>query len=324
MSATDRQDPTVLSERVLLWVVMPVFDDWESAVRVLEILDESVGGANFTIERVLLVDDGSTTPWREWETRLATLRSIGEVEVLELVGNVGHQRALALGLAHVARHRGKCDIVVTMDADGEDRPEDVFKLAHECVQWPGAVVVARRTGRREGILNRAMYVAYKTLFRLLTGQRLEFGNFIAVPAQHVDRLVAMPQLWNHYSATVLLSRIPLRQQPMLKGRRYAGRSRMNLVSLVVHGLAAISVFADVAFARVLLLSVLSVVLAVIGIAVAIGIRMLTELAIPGWATFAVGLGVIMALQAVMLTLTSAFVLLHSRMAIYSALNSALR
>jgi hypothetical protein len=239
------------------------------------------------------------------------------VQVLELVCNVGHQRALALGIAQLAQLETR-GIVVTMDADGEDIPGDAYKLARESLGRPEAIVVARRSGRKEGTLHRVMYVAYKRLFRLLTGQRLEFGNFMAIPSEHLGRLIGMPQLWNHYAATVLRSRIPLVQLPIAKGERLAGRSHMSFSSLVVHGLAAISVFAEVAFARVLTLSALVAMLSLVGIAVVVGIRIYTTLAIPGWATLAVGLGIMIALQGVMLSVTSAFILLHSRMVISPA------
>jgi hypothetical protein len=47
---------------------------------------------------------------------------------------------------------------------------------------------------------------------------------------------------------------PNRCQAADGGKRYAGRSKMNFVSLVTHGLGAISVYSDVVMVRLMLLT----------------------------------------------------------------------
>jgi polyisoprenyl-phosphate glycosyltransferase len=61
-----------------------------------------------------------------------------------------------------------------------------------------------------------------------------------------------PDLWSHYAATVLKLRIPLATLPIDRGHRLTGRSRMNYVSLVIHGLSAFSVFSEVVATRILI------------------------------------------------------------------------
>jgi len=63
---------------------------------------------------------------------------------------------------------------------------------------------------------------------------------------------------------------------------------MNVVSLVLHGLTAMSVYADTIFARILLAAAFVAATATFGIATVVGIRTATDLAIPGWATVAAG------------------------------------
>ena len=78
------------------------------------------------------------------------LRAIGRVEVLHLRRNLGHQRAIAIGLAFVEAERPRCRAVVLMDSDGEDAPEDVPRLVARCEQeGRRKIVFAERTKRSE-------------------------------------------------------------------------------------------------------------------------------------------------------------------------------
>ena len=66
----------------------------------------------------------------------------------------------------------------------------------------------------------------------------------------------MPDLWNHYAAAVFHSRLPFETVPTVRGRRYDGESKMRFLSLVMHGLNAISVFSDLVGVRLLASTVL--------------------------------------------------------------------
>ncbi|MGG5823248.1 glycosyltransferase [Falsiroseomonas sp. HW251] len=291
-------------------IVTPLLDDWPS----LELLlGELAGlGAQGCSVSVLVVDDGSTT---EGDTpRLAALASrLAGLSIVRLACNLGHQRAIAVGLVEAARRAGH-DFVVVMDSDGEDRPEDILRLIAEHEAHPEAIVVANRAERSEGVGFRLGYSAYKAAFRLGTGVAIDFGNFCLIPGALLPRLVARPELWNHLAATLVRSRTSLRRVPTARGRRYAGQSSMNLVALVAHGLSAISVFATEVFVRFLVLTLLLVGVTGAVIAAAIGLRIFTELAIPGWATNVVGLSLVVLLQLATLMLALTFVMLSNRTA----------
>ena len=87
---------------------------------------------------------------------------------------------------------------------------------------------------------------------------------------------------------------------------------MNFVSLVVHGLSAMSVFTDRIVVRLLILLVLLVLCSFLGILSIIFIRLLTELAIPGWATTAVGLLGLLLTQLIILMVVLIFFILNGR------------
>ena len=87
---------------------------------------------------------------------------------------------------------------------------------------------------------------------------------------------------------------------------------MNFVALVTHGLSAISVYREVIGVRLLVLAIGMALLAALGLVVTVFLRLATTLAIPGWATSASGLLLIVLLQAMMLSFVFCFVILGDR------------
>jgi glycosyltransferase involved in cell wall biosynthesis len=292
-------------------VMLPVYNDWVAFGMLLTDLDSVLAAAGRKA-RVLAVDDGSAArPESEpWGGR--PFRALRQVEVLELRRNLGHQRAIAVGLAY-AEACDPCDAVVVMDSDGEDDPRDVPRLLDRCEAEGGRLIVfAERSRRSESAAFRVGYAAYKAVHLALTGLRVRVGNFSVVPRARLSSLVVVSELWNHYAAAVFKSRQPFCMVPTRRATRYHGRSSMNYVSLVAHGLSAISVFADLVGVRLLVLTLPMIALTVLGMALTVYLRAATPLAIPGWATTAVGVLAILLFQGVMFAMVFIFMVLGGR------------
>jgi len=173
-------------------------------------------------------------------------------------------------------------------------------------------IFAERTRRTESLMFRSFYIGYKTLHRVLTGISVRVGNFSILPSQYLSTLSVMPELWNHYAAAVFRSKLPFTSVPIARGRRIAGTSHMNFVALVSHGLSAISVFADIVGVRLLISSLIGSLLVGFGILIVVAIRLFTDLAIPGWATFAAGTLMIILIQLITIATSFTFVVLLNR------------
>jgi polyisoprenyl-phosphate glycosyltransferase len=291
-------------------ILIPVFNDWDSLVQLLTKLD-CVLSAHFLAADVLIVDDGSTVDC-ERELEEQSFTALRQIDVLTLRRNLGHQRAIAVGLAYV-EDRLETGPLVVMDGDGEDDPADVPRLLERLGEaGNGTIVFAERSRRSESLTFRVFYALYKLAHYALTGKGVRVGNFSVIPRRRLSSLVVVSELWNHYAAAVFRSRQPYCMIPTHRSRRICGHSKMNFVSLVTHGLSAISVYSDVVGVRLLVLSILLAILTLGGATAAVMVRLATNLAIPGWASYTVGILLILFSQAVIAAFVFSFGSLSAR------------
>jgi polyisoprenyl-phosphate glycosyltransferase len=293
-----------------LVILIPVFNDWQAVALLLPALDHALADCPMHVE-VLLVDDAST---QVLDPLLVAqnFEKLDAVQILHLRRNLGHQRAIAVGLVHIHRYL-PCAAVVIMDGDGEDRPRDVRHLIEEFRRsGHKSIIFAERAKRLEKIAFRFGYRLYRGTHWLLTGVRVRVGNFSIAPWEAVERLVVVSELWNHYAAAVFRARIPYRTIPMDRGPRIYGESKMNFVALLVHGMSAISVFGDVVSARLLALVTASLLALGCAGAAWAGLRMTGHATAPGWAGYAAAVILILAVQALLGSFLLVFVIISAR------------
>ncbi len=290
-------------------ILMPVRDDWKSASTLIRQLDSVLSSEACTAE-VVIIDDDSSQPLDHTEFQ-ADYAAVKNIRSIRLRLNLGHQRAIAIGLAHIFT-MGHNHPVLIMDADGEDTPVGVAQLLQAYRSDGGKLLIfAERSRRTESLLFRCLYEAFKVLHRVLTGLSVRVGNFSIVPPSYLNTLVVQSELWNHYAASVFRSKRPFRMIPIPRGRRIAGTSRMNFAALVTHGLSAISVFGDIVGTRLLIASLVGSILAAGG-GMALVLRVLGHHTIPLWAVYTAGaLGMIF-VQFISLAAIFTFLMLANR------------
>ncbi len=287
-------------------IVIPAFNDWEALLKLVNQIHAVSQGNSYRCSLVV-VNDCSTRPLtdeiREWK--------LLPLEIVHLNRNIGHQRAIAIGITH-ARFQNDADYVLVMDADGEDKPEDIPELVKGAIANKDQIVFARRTKRQESRTFRFFYVIYKMVFRMLTGITIEFGNFCIIPSSLLKNIVYVSEIWNHFSGGVIKSKMRYTSVPLERGKRLAGESKMNFPALIMHGMSAVSVHIETVAVRLLLFSVGLISIAVAGIIVVSSIRLFTPFAIPGWASFLVLAFSIIIFQAFLISLFLVFVVLTYR------------
>lgn len=289
-------------------IVTPVFNDWTSFQKLVQDIDVHLSGTTSAVF-IIAVDDGSTEPFPGFDPA-STFKTINQIEIIHLARNTGHQRAIVIGLSYVEKHH-HADRIIVMDADGEDRPADLPILLAE-QEKTNAIVFAKRGRRRESLLFQFFYGLYRVLFYLLAGPRLFFGNFCVIPGSSLRKIVFLPEIWGHFAAGVLRSGLQQRTITIDRGERYHGKSKMNFVRLIMHGISAFSVYTDILSVRMMLLMLTSMLAVMVCAVFLVYIRYFTELAIPGWAT-TVGFGLLIILsQSFLLLLSIAFNVLNTR------------
>ena len=293
-----------------LLILIPVYEDWKALDLLLPLLDQELNADRLRAD-ILIVDDGSSE-FNFLAAEQKVFRSIDAIDILPLRRNVGHQRAIAIGLSYLEANQ-LCYPVVVMDCDGEDDPRDVPRLVKECTAHQDQkIIFAARTRRSESLSFKLFYHLYRLIHFLLTGVQVRVGNFSVIPAGVLRRLVAVSELWNHYAAAVYKAKLPIALIPAERSCRLEGSSRMNLIALVVHGLSAMAVFGDRIGVRLLIVVSMGMSLVSGALITVIGIRLLTSLAIPGWATYVTGILLVILIQMLIVVLVFAFVILAGR------------
>jgi dolichol-phosphate mannosyltransferase len=123
-----------------LSVVLPVRDERGNLAPLLTEIQAALDGRRYEI---LAVDDGSADGSLEELRRLA--RAVPELRVLRLRAPAGQSAALAAGW-----EAARGDVVVTLDADGQNDPADIPRLIQPLTADPGlAAVVGVRTRRHD-------------------------------------------------------------------------------------------------------------------------------------------------------------------------------
>ncbi|HHW4670070.1 MAG TPA: glycosyltransferase [Xylella fastidiosa subsp. multiplex] len=277
-----------------LVIVIPIFEDIEASSQLFQELAKN----QRTDTYIVAVDDGSIRqPLHPEAITAAGLQGV----VIKLRRNVGHQRAIAIGLSYVVEYFGDTHYVVVMDSDGEDTPGSISELLGNLDSAQIDVVVATRKSCVETLKFRVFYVIYKYLFSLLSGRKIGFGNFMAAKMSAVRRLVAMQELWIHVAACVLNSKLRVSSYALDRGIRYAERSKMNFVSLALHGFRALMVFAEDVLVRVGIACTVIASSSIFGGVLAFLLKMFGY-ATPGWFSLVNGILLLVFLQTAALTL----------------------
>src|ERR1700722_18443868 len=96
-----------------LVILMPVYRDWDVARLLCQQIDQQLGQLDHVKVGLVLVDDGSPVPLDRWAPFEPV--HITRIDMLLLKRNLGHQRAIAMGLCMI-KDEIPCDAVLVIDA----------------------------------------------------------------------------------------------------------------------------------------------------------------------------------------------------------------
>ena len=145
-------------------ILIPVYNDWKSLSKLLKEIDLQIINWDSEVS-VLIINDKSTDKKIDI---IFNFKKIKLIKIINMKKNQGHGRCLATGLKFIVE-KENFDYVIPMDADGEDRPEELSLLFEKSKKNPNKVITANRIRRSEGPLFKLCYFLHKNLTFFFTG-----------------------------------------------------------------------------------------------------------------------------------------------------------
>ncbi|MCE5211103.1 MAG: glycosyltransferase [Deltaproteobacteria bacterium] len=218
-------------------VIIPVYNEEENLPELMRRLMPVMQSMKKSFE-IILIDDGSR------DNSLEILKGFtqsAQVKVIELVRNYGQHAAILAGFS-VA----DADIIVTMDADLQNPPEEIPKLVKVMEEGNYDVVGSIRKGRKDSLLRILPSRVINMVARKITGVSMrDWGCMLRAYRNNV--VSRMIQCHEHATfipalATVFAKRVT--EVEVEHEERYSGKSSYPLSKLINLQFDLVASFSD--------------------------------------------------------------------------------
>lgn len=255
-------------------VVIPVFNEEENLTELMDRCLKTCEGINRDFE-IILVDDGSSDDSRNM-IKAGAARYPGRIIALLLNRNYGQHSAIMAGFA-----QAKGDIVVTLDADLQNPPEEIARLVAKAEEGFD-VVGTVRMNRRDTFFRRAASHMVNRVVQMSTGVDMhDYGCMLRAYRRPIvdamlkchERSTFIPVLANSFAART--AEIDVHHAP-----RSAGDSKYGLwklINLQFDLLTGMTTF------PLRLLNVLGVLISALGVGFGIFLFVMRLIYGPDWA-----------------------------------------
>lgn len=218
-------------------VVVPIYNDSEVIHELIKRLSPVLESVTADYE-IILIDDGSRDD--SWLQMLAVRQANASIKAVRLSRNFGQQSAIAAGLSLTSK-----ELIVLMDSDLQDRPEDIpvlidALLADEKATMAIAQWEERKDSRFKLAVSRLFQRVSNSITEIHTMPRL--GIFRVMKKSVVEELRNFPE--KTATTVSLLYYIGSRYVavPLKRDARFAGKSGYNLSKMLALTFARIFSF----------------------------------------------------------------------------------
>jgi glycosyltransferase involved in cell wall biosynthesis len=224
-----------------LSVVIPVYNEEESVKFLYEAITKALSGLNRTYE-ILLVDDGSKDNTHENASSLA--KSDPRLKIVKLKRNYGQTTAL-----HVGFQNAKGRVIVTMDGDLQNDPDDIPVMLNKMEEGYD-IVLGWRHERKDFFISRKLPSKIANwLVRKVTGIQIK-DNGCAIRAYRAEVIKNFPMYSEMHRLMPVITalvgarftQIKVRHHPRKFGHSKYGLSRIYKVLLDLVALKTIFSF----------------------------------------------------------------------------------
>ncbi len=208
-------------------VVVPIYNDSEVIHELIKRLGPVLESITADYE-IILVDDGSRDD--SWLQMLAVRQANASIKAVRLSRNFGQQSAIAAGLSLTSK-----ELIVLMDSDLQDRPEDIPVLIDALlVDEKATMAIAQWEERKDSKFKLAVSRLFQRVSNSITEIHTmpRLGIFRVMKKSVVDELRNFPE--KTATTVSLLYYIGSRYVavPLKRDARFAGKSGYNLSKML--------------------------------------------------------------------------------------------
>lgn len=202
-------------------VVIPLLNEKDSLEELYERLTRELAKTGLESE-MIFVDDGSRDG--SGEVLDSILREGVRVRVIRLRRNFGKSAALCAGF-----EKAEGDIVVTMDADLQDRPEEIHKLIDH-LRKGNDLVSGWKKVRRDPLTKRFASWVFNRVTNLLTGVPLHDMNcgFKAYRREVIEEITVYGEMHRYIPVLASYKGFKIAEVPVEHSRRKHGRTKFGM------------------------------------------------------------------------------------------------
>ncbi len=259
-------------------ILLPVYNDTKNLINLVENINLLYGKKENIELNYFIINDGSNSSISTF------FQNESNVTILDLKSNQGNQKAIYVGLSYLNDKNYEFDFLVIMDSDGEDNPKHIINLLNKAEQNKEKIIFASRSERKEGVLFKIFYFFYKIIFKILTGKKINFGNFSCMSKNIIKSIITLPMIDVHYPSAIIKSKFEYLTIPLEKGKRYDGKSSMDIINFILHAMKSLAVFNEQIITRFLIFSFMSIIICTLSIFLVVIYKMTEPLLLAGWST----------------------------------------
>lgn len=209
-----------------LSVLIPVFNDEEVLDELNKRLMKVLPNLSSDFE-IILVDDGSSD--NSWQIIEQLKTENSAVIGIKLMRNFGQQNAIAAGFDYVSG-----DIVVLMDSDLQDKPEDIPKLIDALQKNDASMAIAKWKMRKDGFFKKSASKLFYWVSQRFTkiNHQAGLGVFRAIRKEIIDELKKYPEKTSTTLSLLYWIGVDYVAVELERDERFAGQSGYNLKKML--------------------------------------------------------------------------------------------
>ncbi len=291
----------------VLFIVIPCYNEQEAlpitAKRLTALTDDMRSrGLIDPASRIVLVDDGSRDD--TWNVIRGLHEGDGRFEGVKLAHNAGHMNALWAGMT---LSNGRCDCVITIDADLQDDVNAMYGFLEEYKKGADVVYGVRSSRATDTTFKRATAQGYYKFMKKL-GVELVYNHadYRLLSRRALEALLSFGEVNMFLRGMVPMLGFRTAEVTYARGERVAGESKYPLRKMIALAMEGITSLSNRPIRWVLGLGALCALLGLV-MAVYVLISFINRHTVAGWASMMMSIWLLGGLQLMALGMIGEYV-----------------